>query len=176
MRQVSDEAYAWLYQKHVRMLFSYGMRFTRNAELVKDCIHDVFVKLYGRRSSLGEVSQIRSYLLVCLRNEICTALKKGNDVVGQDEGQEGLFSVDFTAEESIIAEEQTADRQKRMRRALGVLTPRQKEVIYYRYILEMSLPEICEVTGINYQSLQNLMQRSFQKVRETMGNEKREVC
>lgn len=168
-----DEVYAWLYRKYVNELFSYGMRLAHDSELVKDCIHDVFVKLYGRRSALAEVSRVRLYLLISLRNEIYTALKKSNKsgAVEWDNSTEPLFSVDYTAEESLIEREQTDERQRRIRRALNALSARQKEVFYYRYTLEMKLPEICEVMGINYQSLQNLMQRSFRKVRETIDGE-----
>ena len=35
-----------LYSKYVQVLFVYGLQFTSDRELVKDCIQDVFVKLY----------------------------------------------------------------------------------------------------------------------------------
>jgi RNA polymerase sigma factor (sigma-70 family) len=102
---------------------------------------------------------------VSLRNELYTTLKKNRNA---EEQVELRFSIDYTAEESLIAEESEIERQRAMKRVLNMLTPRQKEIFYYRYILEMKLSEICEVTGINYQSLQNLMQRSLHKIRETI--------
>jgi RNA polymerase sigma factor (sigma-70 family) len=78
-----------------------------------------------------------------------------------------MFSIDYTVEDDMIAVEQRLEEQQKLRRILNMLTPRQKEVFYYRYVHGMKLTEICEVMRINYQSLQNLMQRSIQRVRET---------
>lgn len=163
-----DEAYSLVYQKHIDELFSYGMRFTRDRDIVKDCIHDVFVKLYGRSSALMEIRHMRAYLLASLRNELFSVLKRDNMVIGQGALSEFELSVDFTAEESLIAHEQRSEQQRKIGRALNMLTPRQKEVIYYRYTMEMKMPQICQIMGINYQSLQNLMQRSILKIRQTI--------
>lgn len=46
---------------------------------------------------------------------------------------------------------------------MKILTPRQREVIYYRFIEELSYDDICQIMGLNYQSAYNLLQRSLQK-------------
>ena len=56
-----------LYDKHIDNLFAFGSRFTSDREMIKDCIQDVFVKLYTRRDSLDNVDKIESYLYVSLR-------------------------------------------------------------------------------------------------------------
>ena len=38
-----DKAYSMLYERYVDILFPYGMGFTPNRELVKDCIQDIFI-------------------------------------------------------------------------------------------------------------------------------------
>lgn len=48
---------------------------------------------------------------------------------------------------------------------MSQLPSRQKEVIYYRYIQELKLDEITGLMGMNYQSVQNLLQRSLKKFR-----------
>jgi RNA polymerase sigma factor (sigma-70 family) len=161
-----DGAYAYFYQKYVEILFSYGMRFTSDSELVKDCIHDVFVKLYSKRSKLKHVNQIQAYLLISLKNELYTIFQKDKTLYHIDV-IESVFCIDYTAEEPLVAEEQEKEEQKKIRRILDTLTPRQKEVIYYRYIQGMELDEICKLMEINYQSLQNLIQRSIQKIKKT---------
>ena len=40
--------FAYLYDKHIDNLFAFGSRFTTDREMVKDCIHDVFVKLFAK--------------------------------------------------------------------------------------------------------------------------------
>lgn len=161
-----DEAYAYFYQKYVRVLLTYGMRFTYDKELVKDCIHDVFVKLYSNHSNLKHVRQIQAYLFTSLKNELYTIFQKDKTVYHIDM-IEPVFSIDYTAEELLIAEEQEMEEQQKLREILDTLTPRQKEVIYYRFIQGMELEEICKLMDLNYQSLQNLIQRSIQKIKKT---------
>ena len=59
-----------LYDKHIDNLFAFGSRFTSDREMIKDCIQDVFVKLYTRKEGLGNISNIESYLYISLRNRI----------------------------------------------------------------------------------------------------------
>ena len=48
-----DRSFELIYRKYADALFRYGVQFTSNESLVKDAIHDVYVKLYngvhGRR-------------------------------------------------------------------------------------------------------------------------------
>ena len=46
------------------------------------------------------------------------------------------------------------------------LTGRQKEIIYLRFIHEMSFEEISEIMKINIQSARNLLFRSMEKIRK----------
>jgi DNA-directed RNA polymerase specialized sigma24 family protein len=65
-----DSAYAALYKKHIDSLFAYGMCFTPNRELVKDCVHDVFVKIYQNRKHLHPVDNVKVYLFISLKNSL----------------------------------------------------------------------------------------------------------
>lgn len=58
--------------------------------------------------------------------------------------------------------------QKTIRTVLSLLTDRQREIIYYRYIEELSIEEIAVLTGMNYQSVQNTIQRSLKRIRESL--------
>ena len=59
-----------LYNRHIDNLFAFGSRFSTDRELLKDCIQDVFVKLYTKRDALHEVDNLESYLYVSLRTRI----------------------------------------------------------------------------------------------------------
>ena len=59
-----------LYDKQVDSLFAFGTKFTSDRELIKDCIQDVFVKLYTKKEELDSIGNIESYLYVSLRNRI----------------------------------------------------------------------------------------------------------
>jgi len=47
-----------------------------NQELLKDCIHDIFVKLYTKKDELGTIDNLRSYLFISLKNKLCDELRR----------------------------------------------------------------------------------------------------
>ena len=67
-QQGDHKSFAQLYDMYVNQLFNFGLRLTTDRELLKDCIHDVFVKIYVKREELSEVVNFRSYLFISLKN------------------------------------------------------------------------------------------------------------
>ena len=64
------EDFSRLYDKHIDGLFAFGSKFMTDREALKDCIQDVFVKLFTRKDGLNNISNIESYLYISLRNRI----------------------------------------------------------------------------------------------------------
>ena len=62
------EAFACLFEEYADAMYAYGCKMTSDAELVKDAIQDVFVKLYKNRLSLRENVMIKGYLFVTLKH------------------------------------------------------------------------------------------------------------
>lgn len=161
-----DKAYAEIYKTYLADMYSYGMRFTSDQELLKDCLQDVFVKIYSNRSNLNSTDNIKLYLFTALKNALFNVFQKDKAVYHVDT-IEPVFSTEYSVEEQWIANEQDQERQAKMKQILDTLTPRQREVIYYRYVEGMKLDDICKIMEMNYQSVQNLIQRSIRKVKST---------
>lgn len=75
--------------------------------------------------------------------------------------------LDPTAEEQVTTALSQNELQQTVREVLSLLTDRQREIIYYRYIEELSIEEIASLMDMNYQSVQNSIQRSIKKIRES---------
>ncbi|MDR1331343.1 MAG: sigma-70 family RNA polymerase sigma factor [Tannerella sp.] len=160
-----DRAYVYFYRKYTDELFAYGMRFTHDRELVKDAIQDVFVKIYSSRARLNRIEKVKPYLYMALKNTLFNVFQKEKTLYHIDT-VEPVFITEYPVEDLIIADEQEAERRQKINRLLEALTPRQKEVIYYRYVEGMELGEICRLMDMNYQSVQNLIQRAVRRIRE----------
>ena len=48
-----SSAYTQIYNRTVQDLFRFGLLYTSDKELIKDCIHDVFVKIHMNRAKLA---------------------------------------------------------------------------------------------------------------------------
>ena len=166
-----NDAYKWLYKTYVQILYSYGRRFTSNTEIIKDCIQEVFIAIYKSRNKLSVPDNIKLYLLVSLKNKLIRSLqKKTLHTNYKSDDKETLFILEKTVEDEYIENEEYLQQKKKVDEIFAILTPRQKEIIYYRYIQELDLKEICELMDINYQSAKNLIQRSLDKIRDNYSS------
>ena len=75
----NDDAFKVIYNNHIQSLYKFGSHFTHDTDLVKDCIHDVYIELAKYRKSLGTTNNIKLYLFKSLKRKIIKALAvKGN--------------------------------------------------------------------------------------------------
>lgn len=160
-----DDSYAWIYTTYVQVLYRYGLRFTSDTEIVKDCIQEVFIQLYKNRRNIVVPDNIKVYLFVALKNALIRVFNK-ESVYEREAIEQMPFMLEPTVEEEFIDKENSRNQQKKIEEILSLLTPRQKEIIYYRFIQELSMDEICMLMDLNYQSAQNLIQRSLKKLRQ----------
>ena len=166
-----EKAYLYIYKLYAQDMYSYGMLFTTNSELVKDCLHDVFIKIHRNRKKLSQVDNIRLYLLKAMKNYLFDVFDKKKELFHNDT-IEPVFSPEYTIEDKIIRQEELHYQSRKIRQMLESLTPRQKEVLYYRYMKNLTYDEIGEIMQMNYQSILNLIQRSIKKLRETFAESK----
>jgi RNA polymerase sigma factor (sigma-70 family) len=160
-----NTAYDWLYNKYIRSLYRYGLHFTADGEAVKDCIHDIFTSLYRNRRNLVVPANVKVYLFVSLKNSLLRYLQN-KSIYGREEVEEAPFLLEPTVEDEYIDNEQFVRRKEMIRRMLSVISPRQKEIIYYRFIQELQWDKICTLMNLSYQSAQNLLQRAIRKIRD----------
>ena len=157
-------AFSQLYDLHINILFSYGMKLTIDRELLKDCIHDIFVKLYSKRDELGAIDNLRSYLFISLKNKLYDELRRRMYMA--DTAVEDVALVSLTdIEDDYLEREQRKNEFILVERLLSQLSPRQREALTLYYIEEKKYEDICEIMNMNYQSVRNLMHRGLTKLR-----------
>ena len=160
------EDFSCLYDTHIDNLFAFGSRFTTDREMLKDCIHDVFVKLFTRRETLESVCNVESYLYISLRNRINDEFRRNMRLCDNE-------ITDLTMRAVAEAEEYQSERMERqmaltasIEQYFDKLSPRQRQLINLYFIEQRKYNDICQIMGINYQSVRNLMHRSISRLRE----------
>ena len=157
-------AFSQLYNLHINVLFNYGLKLTIDKELLKDCIHDIFVKLYTKKDELGTIDNLRSYLFISLKNKLCDELRR-RMYMSDTAVEEVSISTPTDVEDDYMEEEQRKNEFSLVRRLLDQLSPRQREALRLYYIEEKKYEDICEIMNMNYQSVRNLMHRGLTKLR-----------
>lgn len=168
------EAFGALVRVHYQDLFHYGTRFTKDTELVKDCLQDLFLELWVNRETISETSFVKYYLLKALRRKLSRRLGRLRHAGTWEELHfESIFNGDLSAEAGLIREEGLAELTRRMRQALGGLSRRQQEAVYLRYYFDADVEEIADILSVNRQSVYNLLHDAIKKLKKSTGKPSR---
>lgn len=158
------ETFSGLYDSYVNLLYNFGCKITSDRELVKDCIHDIFVKMYNKQIDMENVMNIRSYLYVSLKNKLCDELRKKNHFTDK-ELEDYQHVSDKNAEDEFIHNEKESFSSQTLARLMSELSGREREAITLYYLENKKYEDISELMGINYQSLRNLIYRGLTRLR-----------
>ena len=162
----NDDAFKVIYNNHIQSLYKFGSHFTHDTDLVKDCIHDVYIELAKYRKSLGTTNNIKLYLFKSLKRKIIKALAvKGNLATIDSENVPFYYTI--SAEEELVQVENEQLRYQQLDKAIATLSPRQKEAIYLKFVSDLSYEELGNLMQMNYQSARNLVYRGLEKLRES---------
>jgi RNA polymerase sigma factor (sigma-70 family) len=167
----SGEAFEFIYIKYFPVLFNYGRQFTRDSDLVKDIIQDLFIYLQEKKERLGDVASIKFYLYKSYRNRIVRHLNKNKFSweeldYDRDMGFEIMLGDDFSGASALDEE-----LKQRMEKAFAVLTKRQKEIIIYYFYEGFTYNQITALMGfakVDYARI--LMSRTILKLRKELGD------
>ena len=74
-RSGNHTAFTQIYQNYVSLLYNYSTSITPDRELIKDCLHDLFVELWKNHQNLGETTSIRYYLMASIKRKLVRHLE-----------------------------------------------------------------------------------------------------
>ena len=164
----SQKALADIFLSHHDDLLRYGLKLTGNQEMVKDCIQDLFLKLWKNRENLSMVQSVKPYLFKSLRNHLVDSLELQKPNIAISDEAIGDFQIIYTHEDFLINEQVSDEIHSQVISALNKLTKRQRESIYLRYFEELDFETIAQVMNMNVQSVRNNLSRGIDLLRDLM--------
>ncbi|MDR1676406.1 MAG: sigma-70 family RNA polymerase sigma factor [Tannerella sp.] len=158
-----------IYRMYVHDLFSYARHLGFEREVAMDAIHDVFYKLCLDKNRLSQVTNIRFYLLRALKNRLLNISDHERETVGLSAGEtadERPFTIHVTVEDIMIQAEEDRQIRSKVEKLLAMLTDRQREIIYLRYMQECEYEEIARIMHITVPACRKLLHKAMMKLRE----------
>lgn len=164
-QQGDKKSFETIYHQYFNTLYEYGARINDDTELVKDCIHDLFVKLWANKINLSIVINIKAYLLVSLRGALYNKVQKNSKhrLLEIKDGQH--FELSFSVENELITREQLSASKKELLNAINQLTTKQKEFVYLKYFEDLSYDEIAAILNITTKATYKLSARALEGLR-----------
>ncbi len=172
-RRGDESAYASLYQSYVHILYQYCSQFTIDKPLIKDCIHDLFVELWKNRSTIGDTTSVRFYLMASIKRKLVRHLNTQQKNTSNEEIPVEYWQINTASHESlIISEEECESTNRHLSSALSKLPRRQREAIYLKFYMNMNNHEIADLMKINIQSVYNLVFGALTNMKKIMTLER----
>ncbi|WP_157638265.1 RNA polymerase sigma factor [Flexithrix dorotheae] len=147
-------------------LYYYGLKLSQDNALVEDCIQEVLVNMWEKRSTLEEIFSLKPYLIKSLKRRLIRKLSNQQREIDQNKEistQTPLFS--FSKEDTIITQQDSELKRRQLLAALSKLSNRQREIIYLKFYGELDYEEIVEVMALKRQSVHNLLQEAIKSLR-----------
>ncbi|HXR83684.1 MAG TPA: sigma-70 family RNA polymerase sigma factor [Hanamia sp.] len=170
MKEGNKNAFLIIYRQNYRYLFSYGFSLCIDKELTKDCIHEMFLELWDKRTAVNsEVANVRSYLFTWLRRKISRA----QSLAKKEKALEGYSDTTDNYQNSyeylLIAFQESEEKKEKLRRALDNLTKKQLEIIRLKFFENLSYEVISEKTSLTTRTVYNTIYEAISRLREFMN-------
>lgn len=154
-----------IYYKYVDGLLAYGLGLNFDEDTVKDVIHDIFCKFYIENRELKNIDNIKPYLFKSLRNKLYTLHKTRPESININ-ANEMHFSIKVTVLDKLIEQEEQIQIQTEIEKYLNILTQRQREAIYLRYIQGLDYDEISTLLDMTPHGVRKLVSRAIIRMRQ----------
>jgi len=154
------QAFAMLYHRYFKTLIQHGLRISSDKDLVKDCIHDLFMEIWKNKLNLSSPASVKAYLVSSLQRKVIRQLKR---IRTREDGALRLPAIEFvhSKEDQIISEQRREEQCHKIKKALEVLTKRQKEAVYLKFYSNLSYAEIANLMAISTESIYNLVSKAI---------------
>ncbi len=165
-RNGDKEAFAALFREHYTLLFRFGAKFTRDTELLEDCIQELFIELWQAKSR-APVLSVKAYLLKSLKYKLLKSFRKRDKTVSLSHNGDTVF--EWSHEDFLIEKHDNDQKKQQVLTALGHLSSRQKEIVYLKYYQNLSYEEVSEIMSINYQVARNLLYQAIKSLKNILA-------
>lgn len=161
-------AFSQLYDSYSDTLFTFGMRYTTDRDMVKDCIHDLFIDLHNYRSGLAKEVNVRFYLLKSFKRKLISTAKKSsmftlNGWVEDDHIPMSVFT--FSIEQEIIQNESQLEILSALAIQINQLPERQREALYLKFNHDLDYQEIATIMQISVPTCRTFIYRALKELR-----------
>ncbi len=166
-----DQIYDQLYPS----LYNYGYRLCQNDELVKDCIQNVFIEIWQKRDRLEKIQALKFYLFKILRRKIFADLDqlvKAEKRLQLASLSRDDFFLHFRVGELETEHQIPEEHIRKLSKAIGNLTTRQKEAVMLKFYENLTYAEISEVMELkDAKYARQLVYRALDELRDSLAIE-----
>ncbi|PIP60433.1 hypothetical protein COX00_03395 [Candidatus Uhrbacteria bacterium CG22_combo_CG10-13_8_21_14_all_47_17] len=145
-RQGSQEAFAQLYDLHAKGIYKHILFRSRDPKMAEDITSQVFIKIWEALRKGVAIHSFRAFAMRSAQNLFIDQTRKKEY---QNTSLEKLTEAGFEprGELSTSREAEASEATKALQGALEQINAEQRQILTLRYLDELTIPEIAEITG-----------------------------
>lgn len=143
-------------------LLRFATHFLKDEELARDVVQDVFLKLWQKRESLGEIENIEAFAMRMTKNR-CLDVIRANKVIPLDAETDRKLKEKTVDVHSKV---ELSESAQQILQLINKLPDLQRTVMKLRDIEQLSYEEIAEATDLKVNAIRVNLSRARKKVRD----------
>lgn len=165
--QDNESAFRAIYNRYFSDLSIYASKFTKETDLIEDCIQQLFIDLWNKRKSIRIEQSIKAYLYVSLRRSVVKKIQKKEKTLSLD-FKSDLYLEQKSRQEELISIETKIEESDKLKNAIKQLSARQEEAIFLKFYKKLEYPEIAAIMNIKIPATYKLISSGLQRLKENM--------
>ncbi|WP_374163666.1 RNA polymerase sigma factor [Arcticibacter sp. MXS-1] len=164
---VSDNtrAFAVLYARHWKKLYSSAFHFLKDRELAEQIVHDAFVALWQRRKHL-KIENFNGYIYITTKYHVFKHLSAAKGIRSEPvEEYESLLTIKSAAEDKLDYE----DLEYNLKKCLASLPAACRRIFLMSRLEQLSNEEIALKLGITKRTVENQITHALKHLRLSRG-------
>ena len=155
-----------IYDRYSSRIYNFAYRFLKNSEAAEDATQEVFVKMLKHANQFHGDAKLSTWLFSITANWCRDYLRKSDNKA--KEAEDVLISIPAPAE---LAPDRNLERRQnelRVQKALGALTPEQREAILLSRYQGLSYAEIAQISGCSEGAVKTRVFRAMETLKKAL--------
>lgn len=160
-----------IYDRYSSRIYNFAYRFLRNAEAAEDAVQEVFVKMLKHANQFHGDAKLSTWLFSITANWCRDYLRKSDNKA--KEAEDVLLQLPAPSENAPDRNLERREDELRVQRALGALTPEQREAILLSRYQGLSYAEIAQISGCSEGAVKTRVFRAMETLKKTLNGDAR---
>lgn len=160
-----------IYERYSSRIYNFAYRFLRNAEAAEDATQEVFVKMIKHANQFHGDAKLSTWLFSITANWCRDYLRKADNKA--KEAEDVLISLPASSEHSPDRNLEQRENEQLIKKALGALTPEQREAILLSRYQGLSYAEIAQISGCSEGAVKTRVFRAMETLKKVLAGEAR---
>src|SRR5881275_2531561 len=155
-----------IYDRYSGRIYNFAFRFLKNSEAAEDAVQEVFVKMIRHANQFHGDAKLSTWLFSITANWCRDYLRKADNKT--KESDDVLVTLPASSENSPDRNLEQRENEQRIKKALALLTPEQREAILLSRYQGLSYAEIAQIAGCSEGAVKTRVFRAMETLKKAL--------